>query len=377
MKTKILLFIIVCSFFLTVLIINLYFSSKTNFSNFALGNETVSYWATNENKKPIHISAIDSVSVFSIINTYKNEKKDSTVLILGNSQTHSINQIKVGQSTYVEILHKKFNNQFIFADTYPNASIQDYLITYKFWKKIIPINTVLLPIFMDDLREENGIEDEFYPLLVKNKFILSDSSTRLVKELNSSFRTSYSKYIENIKADNSKLTTQELAEKYLNNYINSNAPIWDKRKEVKGVIFGKLFELRNSLFNIKATTIRRMIPNRYKDNFEALKILIEDAVANNIKVLLYIPPIRNDVLIPYNLSEYANFKNQVKEMTKIKNGLVFFKNFETSVPSNYFGYKSSTNLNKKNSEYDFMHFEYKGHLILADSLYNYILNCNK
>ena len=51
-----------------------------------------------------------------------------------------------------------------------------------------------------------------------------------------------------------------------------------------------------------------------------------------------------------------------------------FYNFEKIVPGELWGYKGSTNLLEKR-EVDYMHFQYKGHQILADSLIKY-LNTN-
>jgi len=51
-----------------------------------------------------------------------------------------------------------------------------------------------------------------------------------------------------------------------------------------------------------------MIPQRYDDNIEALKYLLIECKKDNVKVLLYIPPIRKDVPLPYQLEIIKNSK---------------------------------------------------------------------
>ena len=115
MKIKFKLLIIICSIILTIIIVTFKFSTKTNFSDFALGNETVSYWAKDKHNNFVNVASIDSISSSQILNAFYHSNKDSAILILGNSQSHSINQIKSKQSTYVEILINKNFKLFLFC----------------------------------------------------------------------------------------------------------------------------------------------------------------------------------------------------------------------------------------------------------------------
>ncbi len=108
-----------------------------------------------------------------------------------------------------------------------------------------------------------------------------------------------------------------------------------------------------------------MIPARMKKNYAALEQLLTFARTKKIKVLLYVPPIRSDVLIPYDEAEYKHFKVYVEEMAKQYGAL--FANLEQIVPGNYWGAKNATTLGGK-VEIDYMHFQYPGHQLLADSL---------
>ena len=108
-----------------------------------------------------------------------------------------------------------------------------------------------------------------------------------------------------------------------------------------------------------------MIPAQYKDNFAALAAILEDAQKAGIKVLVYIPPIRLDIAIPYDLDEYAKFKKELESLVLQYHHS--FINTEGIVPGQYWGFKESTNTSGK-PEYDFMHFQAAGHALLADAL---------
>jgi hypothetical protein len=143
---------------------------------------------------------------------------------------------------------------------------------------------------------------------------------------------------------------------------------WRNRPNLRGQFFINLYLLRNTIFGINAQTERPIIPQRYEENLLALAEILNKAEEDGIEVLLYIPPIRNDVKIPYNLENYESFKAEVESMTKEYDN-VFFKNFEGIVPGPLWGTKEATSFLAK-EELDFMHFQFEGHRILFDSLSN-------
>ena len=98
MKLKILKFFTII---LSSLLIILFSASGLISEEFALGDETKSYYALDSNNNKIHFSNIEEI-----------EFKDNSELIifLGNSQTHGVNQFVRGNSNYVEILSKKYPN---------------------------------------------------------------------------------------------------------------------------------------------------------------------------------------------------------------------------------------------------------------------------
>lgn len=375
MKTRVLLIIFIISLFGALLILKVFFSRITDFSTFALGTETVTYWAKDSNKNLIHISAIDSVGNNSIINSWTQAGQKSVLLLLGNSQAHSINQKNINEVTYVEMLNKRIDGYYVIANTYPNASLQDFLISYKYWMTVLPVKALVIPLFLDDMREANGISYDFYPKLVDKNFSFEENDNILLRKLNISFSSVHEKKIALDDSNHyENLSTQDIVEKYLNTQLDNNWNVWNNRKNAQGILFGKLYELRNTIFNIKATTVRRMIPDKYADNMTALDLIIKDAQKNDIKLFLYVPPIRNDVEKPYDPKEYRLFKSQIQDIVNKYPNTVFFKDYDNIVPGKYFGHKASTSLGKQTEELDFMHFQFTGHSILFDSLSVYLLN---
>ena len=122
-------FFIIC-LLISILIIR-FINIENDFSNLALGEATSTVYAKDSEDRSIHVSVIDSLNKKTIFDTWKiNGKKDVT-LVLGNSQTHSINQMKVDEVNYLEFLDKQIVNRQILGNTYPNASFQDFLISYS------------------------------------------------------------------------------------------------------------------------------------------------------------------------------------------------------------------------------------------------------
>ena len=103
----------------------------------------------------------------------------------------------------------------------------------------------------------------------------------------------------------------------------------------------KLYQWRNTLFGINASTKRKMIPARYDWNMQALEAIIECANERGVSLNVYIPPIRTDVEVPYDLKEYETFKREVKEMAESTS--VHFLDSDGIVPGELWGPKASTN----------------------------------
>lgn len=357
-------------FLLAYLLILWFFGGERHFENLALGVQTMPYMAKDENNIPIHIGYITDENEQLLLNGWKMRGKKNVVMILGNSQSHSINQKKDNEVNFVELLHRGLPDLDILCQSIPNANLQEFYLSLMYWKQKIPVKLLVVPLFMDDFRED-GIRDVFFKGLIKNKFLISDTGD-IVTIINNQLKGYWKNDNDTSSALNSdfaalRQTYQEKSETSLNNYLNHVSKAWNYRANVRGEFFVWLYKARNTLFGIKANTKRKMIPQRYTNNMEALDKIIQGCLRSNIKIFFYIPPIRNDVELPYDHAEYDHFKKSIAQSVSHEPDMIFLKNFEGIVPGYLWGFKEATNLTSE-KEVDYMHFQYKGHQIMADSI---------
>ena len=102
--------------------------------------------------------------------------------------------------------------------------------------------------------------------------------------------------------------SQKLGKIKILDFLNSNFFIWRNRTNIKTNIFVGLYNLRNTIFNIKPTSKRKVIKSSFKNNLKSLINILKFTDEAEISAYLYIPPIRQDYEIPYDLNEYKNFK---------------------------------------------------------------------
>lgn len=333
-----------------------------SFENLALGTETTTYEAKNQKGQIIHFLHLDKAE-FKVLNSMFPELTDSISLILGNSQTHSINQLKNGEVNYVELISREqqYKNN-ILALSFPNANLQELFLSYHYVLSKKKVSTIILPIFMDDLRED-GIREAFFSGLMENGFRIKNKN-EVSQSINDLLKlgTTSKKPSEEVEQ-----TTQEKSESFLNNYLNAHSDLWAQRENMRGNLFTWTYMLRNTILGIRPGSVRKMMPDQYGKNKKALEEILKLAEKNKTKVYLYIPPIRSDVPLPYDKSEYETFKNDLSALCQKYKGNTQLKDFSKIVPGILWGFKEATNFIDKR-ELDFMHFQYKGHQILADSL---------
>lgn len=348
------------------MIIN-YFNLKNieNTADFALGKETQYYEAKNSNNHRIHVTHISGIESLQNLKTdWINRGKNKIILLIGNSQYHSINQFNDGDINLSEILFNAFQSQKIdfLTISFPNMNLQEqYLVTE--YLSDLPIEILLIPVFMDDTRE-NLIRNEI------SDFILKNPKTRSEKSINS-FLNDKNISLEKNDFEGLSETPQEKVEMKLNEILNEKFPLWSERASIRSQLFIYLYKARNFVFNISPTTKRKLVPDFYENNLKSLKLILKKRIGSS--TVLYIPPIRNDVSIPYEQNEYLKFKKDIQSIAEQNEA--YFLNLESALNNNVWGTKDGTSLSKK-SELDFMHFQYGGHKELSNILFNYLQNLN-
>lgn len=354
---------------LGILMLYAYQQNKRKPAEIGLGKGT-SLYMPYINDAPIHIGDISKINILKKGWQIRGEKE--LTLWFGNSQLHGINQYKPGQQNCVYYCYKHLDKikQTMAGISFPNVNMQELLLAVMYLHYNFPsAKKMIIPFFYDDTRED-GIRNEMITDSLK-KWIKFDGEKKYTNDIpnigaiyNMSIGKNNGQQANDMKALDK--TAQESSEKYLDSIAQSNWGIWANRPDIRGNLFNDLYLMRNSVLGIKATTIRKIIPAKYETNYKAMQMILKFAKDKKIQLIIYIPPIRNDVAPPYEPEAYSLFKRDVMKDAKDKNAI--FLNLENLVPAKYWGQKESTNGNSE-TELDFMHFQEAGHMLIADTIY--------
>ena len=311
----------------------------------------------------IHCNGPDDLNL-CITGYNKIGENNPVALWLGNSQLHAINEFQEGDETAsVKLFRtlKKIGLHKITIST-PNANLQEHYLIFANSLHKFPIKVLILPVVFDDMREDM-IRLSYQEIFNDKKSVEKIEKTFFGKNLINKYNEK--KYTTNNELKVKNYTPQGKWENLLNKQLVKIWPSWSERENLRASLFHKLYLLRNSIFNINSSTIRKMIRGSYVNNQNAFKEILNLASKNEIEVLVYIAPIRNDVKIPYDVQEYDNFKEETKNITNKIGG--HFVSFENIVPAEFWGNTNSIDIIQK-KEIDFMHFKAEGHSLLANSL---------
>lgn len=328
----------------------------------AMVGETIDVYAKNSANQRIHAIDLDEESLDDILKSLDANKHN--VFHIGNSQSQSVNQLKDGQTNLIGITSNLIEEEHNFlAHTMPNMGLLEYWLVLNYWGSKVELDYLILPVFFDDMRE-SVIRSDFISKIIEDNFQIQ-SNDIISQKINIKVSSMFSEI------DTEHEMFGKTVERHLNNVISDNIFFWDIRVRMKQLVYVSLYNLRNTIFNIKPTSKRKMLKSAYINNIKALNLITRYCKDNKIKLCVYIPPIRNDYQIPYDLEEYGKFKSFLENFCDEE--AVVFTNFEGIIPNHFWGLKNSTNINS-DLELDFMHFQYDGHKILADSIAKKILN---
>ena len=285
------------------------------------------------------------------------------VLIFGNSQMGAINQFRKGEINYAHQLSLAMSqirdNKLIVRSIWiPNATFGEFKEIYLAMRKCSTrIDNLVLPLFLDDMREQEIRES------------LQNYSSNICEGFTNQSHT------KNALDSNLNISTNS---DRLDKLILKKTPVLREIKSINSNLRVFLYKYRNSIFGIKATSKRKIVPAAYQFNLEALKSIIDSRESSKMQTIIYIPPLLHFASgreIPYFKDDYLNYKNEMKYICNKANCSYF--DLDSIVPDNQWGYKDATSLKGDKKEIDFMHFTYNGHKIMSKKLsiiFNNLIN---
>ena len=327
------------------------------FEDAALGEEMVSYSEYIYKNDKVQC---ETAYILDCLISGK-ERTENVLLWIGNSQLHTINNPTKDSKTAPALATDKLreNDLDIITITQPNLSLRETEIIFKFFLNEIKVKYLILPLVFDDTREANI--DPYLSYLAS--ILLNGTDNKI-----SHPEISFDKYL--IEENNENETIQDISENKINRVLSNSYSFWDKRSNVRSSINFFLYKLRNTLFGINSQSVRKLIPKNYNDNFDSFKNILHLAVINDVKVLSYIAPIRNDYQIPYNKNEYEKFISESSSLIKENKQIIL--NLQRLIPNEYWGMTDATDLSGNNN-IDFMHFQEKGHILLERAITKILL----
>lgn len=318
-------------------------ATEVEFDAFALGEATGIHYARIDDV-PVHCSGVEEAP--SCLRGLESQSLSRSVLWLGNSQLHGINQLRPGDVNAATHLWSRLETKGFYLQTYsfPNANLQEHFTLATWLFERMPVEVLLVSLVYDDTRED-GLRDDIASALVNvavaTMFDKCDLGRALLK--------AHAPLATGDAADDDLAgldqTIQQGAEAALVGWLEDNSDLWARRKHARGKIFVELDGLRNWAFGIDAQTIRRKIPACYQRNLQALEQLVSDAKQRGVTTVLYIAPIRQDVPISYVVSDYNEFKSNTKAIAE-RFGASWI-DLDNIVPAEMWGTTTSRTSNRK------------------------------
>ncbi len=289
-----------------------------------------------------------------------------TILWLGNSQLHLVNQYKVGGHISPFWLRKGVRcpqTTVPLGVSLPNANFQEHYLLEEYAAARLPVDAIFLELCFGGLRQD-ALRADFAGFLSDD-----DKKTLSRAPIGSEMLRVAEPLWKGQDSSNDNVGLKGFVQDSLENRIDAALanvlPLWANRGNMRARALVDLYELRNHLLGISSGTVRKLIPPRYDRNMQALEALLHDAQARGIPVIGYVAPVRNDRPNPYDPAQYAAWKALLRQMLP-RYGATYI-NLENIVPPDEWGIFDTI------GEIDFVHFRNRGHQRVAKALLPYAL----
>ena len=340
---------------LAILLLNVARLKVIDLNQAALGGQTTAVLAEVDGLRVACFDATDSEACES---AYQRAGRMPTILWLGNSQNFAINRYQPGDELATVMVHRwlKSKGTWLVSYVQPNANLYEDALLFEALAHRYNTRMVILPIFMDKLREQ-GIRETVAAFMQEPKTAERVRSSPAWTDLSPML-------VQKGEPRAVLPSIQERVEAKLNGVLDQYWPLWRDRPILSGNLAFALRTLRNKVFGIHSYTKRPVDPKVYAEKLEVLARLLESAKRQNIRVLLYIPPYRRDIAGPYDDARYAQFKLDVASLAARYQA--YFADLDGVVPGPFWA--TITDALFGFQEPDFMHFTAAGHRLLAKAI---------
>jgi len=321
----------------------------------ALGEQTAKVLGEEDG---LRFTCFDATDSKVCENAYARVGRPPTIVWLGNSQNFAINRYQHGDELAVMIVHRwlKKRGAWLVSYTQPNANFFEQAVVFEAVARRYDTRLMILPVFMDKLREQ-GIREELAGFMQEPKTAQAIRTSPEWPELAPFLLQKNDTKAQVEQGPTIQARIEENFDAILSKYI----PVWRDRSILRGNLAIALNILRNQLLGIHSYTKRPVDRGVYAEKLQTLAGILESAKKQDIQILLYIPPYRQDISGPYDDAQYSLFKRDIRNLAAEYQA--HYADFTDLVPGpewatvvdHMFGFE----------EPDFMHFTAEGHRRLA------------
>ena len=284
------------------------------------------------------------------------------VVLDGMSQQYAINDEQPGDRIISEILDDSLRstNTRVFGIAAPNLNHEEWLLHLHALVQN-PATTPELMVFgvcFDKMRNVD-VRETMQEALNANP-ALAREWQRSIDSLRAELpilATQMERTLETSRAQSVTRLDQRVEQALVSN-LASTVPIVALRADLRSFLYNQVYFFRNWVFQIKTSTKRPVLADRYVLNQQALVSAVRFAKQHHIRVMLYVIPLNLSADAPYVAEQYSAFKNWL-QATATQEG-VPFANLESAVPDASWGLLYG--------QPDFKHFKEAGHLATANAL---------
>ncbi|MEK6542453.1 MAG: hypothetical protein AABZ45_10085 [Pseudomonadota bacterium] len=324
----------------------------------ALGGETAGYAGAGD------IQCQGAASHERCLSTYRAAGSGRSILWLGNSQLDAVNRIQPGDRNAPVILHDRLaaRGRYLVVYQMPNANLSEHILATEAVLPAYRPDVVILPVCYDDIREL-AVRDDVAALLEQPGLRRRLAATRYGRQVLAAAGVQTDRGEAAVNHDDPR-SIRPKVEAALVGALEQHSDLWKQRDSLRGMLGFAIHTLRNKALGINSQTKRAVDPTLYRERMTMLGDYLNDLRARGVRVLLYVPPYRQNVSGPYIEGDYAAFKHDLAAMAT-RNG-ADYADLDAIVPGPEWGMVTDSLFGFQ--EYDFMHFTGDGHRRLADAL---------